>query len=163
MCFCDKHQFKLQIPAALFKKEKKLQGIRVNTESIGKVKWFDNKKGIGCITSRSGKDLSVHYRDIKFNHIKTLLPKQRVTYTELRDVGGLSAIGVRPYYKTRKTKQAEGEKRKKQSIDKSAAIRAVLIMLASFAVLIAVAMLFFHLSGPLLTILKILSRMILGI
>ena len=137
----------------------------MNTESIGKVKWFDDDKGVGCITSRSGKDLPVHYRDIKFDHNMTLLPKQRVTYTELRDVGGLNAIGVRPYHKKRKSRHAENEKRKKSvgSIDKGAAIKAVLIMLASLAVLVAGATLLFQLQGSLLTILKTLSRSILNI
>ena len=83
----------------------------------------------------------------------------------MRDVGGLSAIGVRPYHKKRKSKQAENEKRKKSvgSIDKGAAIKAVLIMLASLAVLAVGVTLIFQLTGPLLTILKTLSRFILNI
>ena len=38
----------------------------------GKVKWFNNAKGYGFITTEEGKDAFVHYTDIDGDGFKTL-------------------------------------------------------------------------------------------
>ncbi len=38
----------------------------------GKVKWFNNSKGYGFITTEEGKDAFVHYTDIDGEGFKTL-------------------------------------------------------------------------------------------
>jgi len=65
-------------------------------KSTGKVKWFDNDKGSGVLTNQSGQDVYVHYSDIKSDGFKTLKPKQRVAYTEVKDENGLYATNVHP-------------------------------------------------------------------
>ena len=65
-------------------------------QSIAVVKYFDSDKGAGVLVNKSGKDVFVHYRDIQSDGFRTLVPKQRVTYTEVQDEDGLRAIEVSP-------------------------------------------------------------------
>ena len=65
-------------------------------QSIATVKFFDNDRGAGILTNNSGLDVFVHYRDIQSSGFRTLLPKQRVIYTEVQDENGLRAIDVCP-------------------------------------------------------------------
>lgn len=47
----------------------------------GKVKWFNNKKGYGFIVGNDGKDMFVHYSNIKSNHkYKSLQENDTVSY-----------------------------------------------------------------------------------
>ncbi|MFL0802860.1 MAG: cold-shock protein [Agarilytica sp.] len=48
----------------------------------GKVKWFNDSKGFGFISSEDGTDLFVHFSNIAGNGFKTLKEGQDVTYTE---------------------------------------------------------------------------------
>ena len=48
---------------------------------LGKVKWFNNEKGFGFITPQDGgKDLFVHYTDIRVDGFRTLKEEQQVSY-----------------------------------------------------------------------------------
>ena len=40
--------------------------------ATGKVKWFNNAKGYGFITTEEGKDAFVHYTDLDGDGFKTL-------------------------------------------------------------------------------------------
>lgn len=51
---------------------------------IGSVKWFNNAKGWGFISSPMGQDIFVHYSQIKGDGYRTLRQGDRVEY-ELRD------------------------------------------------------------------------------
>jgi len=66
----------------------------VSNKSKGTVKWFDETKGVGCIINQSGQNVSVDHHDIRLTGRKTLAPEQRVSYIELHDTNGLSAIDV---------------------------------------------------------------------
>ncbi|QKZ06190.1 cold-shock protein [Pseudomonas eucalypticola] len=60
----------------------------------GTVKWFNNDKGFGFISSESGNDLFVHYKAIKAPGYKSLTEGQRVTFTVERTAKGEQAIDV---------------------------------------------------------------------
>ena len=48
---------------------------------IGKVKWFNNKSGIGFITSDTvSEDIFVHYSNIQMEGYKTIKPNQEVEF-----------------------------------------------------------------------------------
>ncbi len=46
----------------------------------GIVKWFNNKKGYGFIEQENGKDLFVHFSNIKMDGFKTLEDGDRVEF-----------------------------------------------------------------------------------
>ena len=46
----------------------------------GKVKWFNDSKGFGFITSDEGGDLFVHYNDVEGDGFKTLAEGQAVEF-----------------------------------------------------------------------------------
>ena len=46
----------------------------------GKVKWFNEKKGVGFIEQDGGSDLFVHYTAIQGDSFKTLKEEQRVSF-----------------------------------------------------------------------------------
>jgi len=73
----------------------------VSNKSRGTVQWFDEAKGVGCIINQAGQSVSVDYQDIHLKGRKTLVPEQRVSYIELHDSEGLSAIDVRLREKAR--------------------------------------------------------------
>lgn len=62
----------------------------------GKVKWFNNKKGYGFVTSGDGKDVFVHYSDIEASGFKTLKEGQDVTFELIESEKGLKATKVQP-------------------------------------------------------------------
>jgi len=62
---------------------------------IGKVKWFDTKKGFGFIVDDEGQDIFVHYTVIEGEGFRRLLDEERVEYEVVRGPKGLLAARVR--------------------------------------------------------------------
>ena len=62
----------------------------------GIVKWFDNKKGYGFITSDASEDVFVHYSVIDNDGYKTLKEGQRVDYEVKQGEKGLQAFAFKP-------------------------------------------------------------------
>jgi CspA family cold shock protein len=60
----------------------------------GKVKWFDNRKGIGFISQDSGPDVFVHYSSILGSGFKTLNEGDPVTFEAIPGDKGLKALNV---------------------------------------------------------------------
>lgn len=60
----------------------------------GKVKWFNESKGFGFITSEDGSDLFVHYSGIQSNGFKTLADGDSVSFDTENGPKGLRAINV---------------------------------------------------------------------
>ncbi|XXS36611.1 MAG: cold-shock protein [Candidatus Nasuia deltocephalinicola] len=62
----------------------------------GKVKWFNDAKGFGFITSKDGGDeLFVHFSSIVMKGFKTLKEGQRVTYEIVNTPKGKQASSVK--------------------------------------------------------------------
>lgn len=61
---------------------------------IGKVKWFDSKKGYGFITEESGKEVFVHFSGIVAEGFKTLDEGQQVTFELSDGAKGEQAVNV---------------------------------------------------------------------
>ena len=66
----------------------------MSQREIGQVKWFNEKKGIGFITSPRGDDIFVHYKDIQGVGFKTLKEQEAVTYLVEQGPKGLKAQEV---------------------------------------------------------------------
>lgn len=62
----------------------------------GTVKWFDERKGYGFITSEDGKDFFVHYSAIQEEGFKTLNEGQRVRFDVTEGPRGEQATNVQP-------------------------------------------------------------------
>ena len=63
---------------------------------IGTIKWFDNEKGYGFISSEKG-DIFVHYSNIKPNgSFKSLRAEQRVVFNIEKTNEKLKAVDVEP-------------------------------------------------------------------
>lgn len=60
----------------------------------GTVKWFNESKGFGFITSEDGTDVFVHHSSIQGNGFKTLAEGDRVTFDTERGPKGLKAVNV---------------------------------------------------------------------
>ncbi|MDP2652828.1 MAG: cold-shock protein [Candidatus Omnitrophota bacterium] len=60
----------------------------------GKVKWFNNKKGYGFISSESGEDVFVHFSEIQGAGYKSLDEGQEVEFEVEKDSKGLKAKKV---------------------------------------------------------------------
>ena len=63
--------------------------------AVGKVKWFDEKKGYGFIEREDG-DVFVHYSTISGEGFKTLKDGQQVEYEYTQGKKGLQATRVVP-------------------------------------------------------------------
>lgn len=61
---------------------------------IGKVKWFDSKKGYGFILSEEGKEVFVHYTGIIAEGFRALTEGQNVEYEIGNNEKGVQAINV---------------------------------------------------------------------
>jgi CspA family cold shock protein len=60
----------------------------------GTVKWFNETKGYGFITSEDGGDVFVHYSEIQANGFKTLAEGQFVAFEVADGPKGLKAVNV---------------------------------------------------------------------
>lgn len=62
---------------------------------LGKVKWFDVKKGFGFIQNPAGKDVFVHFSVIHSDGFKVLKDGEDVEFEEVVGPKGLSAANVK--------------------------------------------------------------------
>ncbi|MDA8170069.1 MAG: cold-shock protein [Nitrospiraceae bacterium] len=60
----------------------------------GKVKWFNESKGFGFITSEDGTDVFVHYSSIEGNGFKSLAEGDPVSFEVENSPKGLRAVNV---------------------------------------------------------------------
>lgn len=62
---------------------------------VGKVKWFDNKKGYGFILNDEGDEIFVHFTAIIKEGFKALTEGQQVEYEIGEGVKGRQAVDVK--------------------------------------------------------------------
>jgi cold shock protein len=60
----------------------------------GTVKWFNESKGFGFITSEVGADVFVHYSSIDGNGFKSLAEGDTVSFDTEKGPKGLKAVRV---------------------------------------------------------------------
>jgi cold shock protein len=60
----------------------------------GTVKWFNESKGFGFITSEDGSDVFVHYSSIQSNGFKSLAEGDRVSFDTENGPKGPKAVNV---------------------------------------------------------------------
>lgn len=63
-------------------------------EKRGKVKWFNDKKGYGFIAQDGGRDVFVHFSNIKLEGYKTLAEGQEVAFEIVDGPKGPQAVNV---------------------------------------------------------------------
>lgn len=63
-------------------------------QSQGTVKWFNDQKGFGFITSDNGQDIFVHHSGINSQGFKTLPEGAEVTFDTERSEKGPRAVNV---------------------------------------------------------------------
>ncbi len=61
---------------------------------VGKVKWFDVRKGWGFIAQESGEDVFVHYSNVKGDGFKKLADGEEVQFDIVQGEKGLHAENV---------------------------------------------------------------------
>ena len=62
--------------------------------TTGTVKWFNDSKGFGFITSEDGSDVFVHHSSIQGNGFKSLAEGDSVSFDVENGPKGLKAINV---------------------------------------------------------------------
>ena len=60
----------------------------------GSVKWFNDAKGFGFITSDDNEDICIHHSEIQGEGFKTLEEDQKVEFTVAETAKGLQAKGL---------------------------------------------------------------------
>jgi CspA family cold shock protein len=60
----------------------------------GKVKWFNDKKGFGFIAQEGGRDVFVHFSNIKGEGYKSLAEGQEVEFEIVDGAKGPQAVNV---------------------------------------------------------------------
>ena len=63
--------------------------------ATGKVKWFNDQKGFGFISTEQGKDVFVHHSVIEGQGFKTLQENETVEYEFEDGPKGMKALKVR--------------------------------------------------------------------
>jgi CspA family cold shock protein len=61
---------------------------------VGRVKWFNDRKGFGFIGQESGDDVFVHHSAIQGEGFKTLYEGEEVEFEIIEDAKGLKADKV---------------------------------------------------------------------
>jgi CspA family cold shock protein len=64
--------------------------------STGKVKWFNDAKGFGFITTDSGEDVFVHFSAIQSKGFRSLAEGAQVEFDLIQGPKGLQAANVNP-------------------------------------------------------------------
>ena len=64
--------------------------------ATGTVKWFNDSKGFGFITSDDGQDLFVHHSDIQVEGYRTLAEGAKVEFEVIQGQKGPRAKDVKP-------------------------------------------------------------------
>ncbi len=64
------------------------------SNTTGRVKWFDEKKGFGFIEREEGNDVFVHFRAITGQGYKTLTEGQEVEFEVEQGQKGPQAVNV---------------------------------------------------------------------
>ncbi|HYC59536.1 MAG TPA: cold-shock protein [Thermoanaerobaculia bacterium] len=64
--------------------------------STGKVKWFNDAKGFGFITTETGEDVFVHFSAIQANGFRSLAEGASVEFDMIQGPKGLQASNVTP-------------------------------------------------------------------
>jgi CspA family cold shock protein len=64
--------------------------------ATGTVKWFNDSKGFGFITSDEGQDLFVHHSDIQVDGYRTLAEGAKVEFEVIQGEKGPRAKDVKP-------------------------------------------------------------------
>lgn len=64
--------------------------------STGKVKWFNDAKGFGFITTETGEDVFVHFSAIQANGFRSLAEGAAVEFDMVQGPKGLQASNVTP-------------------------------------------------------------------
>lgn len=64
--------------------------------ATGQVKWFNETKGYGFITSEDGQDVFVHYSDIQGDGFRTLAEGDAVVFEVTQGAKGPKAANVHP-------------------------------------------------------------------
>ncbi|HLS83795.1 MAG TPA: cold-shock protein [Arenimonas sp.] len=62
----------------------------------GTVKWFNDAKGFGFITTDSGEDVFVHFRSISGSGFRSLKEGQKVSFNVVQGQKGKQADDVTP-------------------------------------------------------------------
>lgn len=62
----------------------------------GKIKFFDDSKGIGIVKAAEGREFFVHYKDFTFEGYLTIEPGKKVEFeTAPYKKGGFKAVNVK--------------------------------------------------------------------